>query len=124
MDAASETLAELLNAGAIARAVMSPEPRYMTLGQRNQVMESFVRALGGYHAEHPLRRAMPRGELRNRLQESLGRAVDVRLFNALAETAAAGGIVSADENGMWLPGHGAPYVRSATANGTDASNLG
>lgn len=77
----------------------------MTLGQRNQVMESFVRALGSYHAEHPLRRAMPRGELRSRLQESLGRAVDVRLFNALAETAAAGGIVSADENGMWLPGH-------------------
>ncbi|MDI9549691.1 MAG: selenocysteine-specific translation elongation factor [Chloroflexota bacterium] len=105
VDAASETLAELLNAGAIARAVMSPEPRYMTLGQRNQVMESFVRALGSYHAEHPLRRAMPRGELRSRLQESLGRAVDVRLFNALAETAAAGGIVSADENGMWLPGH-------------------
>ncbi len=103
--AASETLAELLEAGAIVMAAMSPEPRYMTLAQREQVMESFAQALRGYHAEHPLRRAMPRGELRSRLQESLGQAVEVRLFNALTEMAATAGIVKADESGVWLPGH-------------------
>ena len=105
VDVVGEALAALLEADAVVASAMSPEPLYMTRAQREQVVESLVRALRSYHAEHPLRRAMPRGELRSRLQESIGQAIGVRLFNALAEIAATAGNVKADENGVWLSGH-------------------
>ena len=101
---AREALAELLAAGAVVQVELAPEPLLMTLAQHGQAMASLEQALRGYHAENPLRRAMPRGELRSRLQESLGQVLSVRLFNAITEMGERAGIVSVDENGVWLRG--------------------
>ncbi len=102
---ARETIAELLAAGAIVQIDVGPEPLLVSAAQSAQASESLALALAVYHEEYPLRRAMPRGELRGRLQESTGKVVSLRLFNALLEAAQAAGIVDADEYGAWLSGH-------------------
>ncbi len=102
---AREAIAELLAAGAIVQVDLAPEPLLVSAAQSAQASASLAQALAGYHNENPLRRAMPRGELRGGLHESMGRAVSLRLFNALLDAAQVAGTVDADENGAWLPGH-------------------
>jgi selenocysteine-specific elongation factor len=54
--------------------------------------------LGTYHRQQGLRRGMPRGEVRSRVQGWLpGVQISVRLFNQLLEALQAGGIVRADD---------------------------
>ena len=58
--------------------------------------------LGGYHRQYPLRRGMPRGEVRSRLQGWLPQTqVSVRLFNAVLAAAQAEGVLAADDQAAW-----------------------
>lgn len=75
--------------------------------------------LGAYHASWPLRKGMPREELRSRLQER-GREVGGKLFNQIVERAAHEGIVVADASSVWLAGH---RVRFSAAQQRDVDAL-
>ena len=58
--------------------------------------------LADYHRRFPLRKGMPRGELRSRLTAaSPGGRLTLRLFNAWIAAAAAQGIVEADDAAVW-----------------------
>ncbi|HXF64473.1 MAG TPA: SelB C-terminal domain-containing protein, partial [Caldilineaceae bacterium] len=56
------------------------------------------------HRLYPLRRGIPRGELRSRLQGLAPGGLPVRLFNGLVEQAQAAGDVEADDNAVWRKG--------------------
>jgi selenocysteine-specific elongation factor len=61
--------------------------------------------LGGYHRQYPLRRGMPRGEVRSRLQAWLPQTqVSVRTFNALLAAAQADGVLGGDDQAAWRAG--------------------
>jgi selenocysteine-specific elongation factor len=79
--------------------------RYLvsTAGWRS-IVEQIQAILGSYHREYPLRRGMPREELRSRLQE---RVPDLggRLFNQIAARAADLDIIREDESSVWLADH-------------------
>jgi selenocysteine-specific elongation factor len=69
-----------------------------------EIVERMRVALGAYHRAHPLRRGMPREELRSRLQERLPH-LGGRLFNQVVALAAHRGFVDQDETGVWLADH-------------------
>ncbi len=73
--------------------------------------------LGGYHVQYPLRRGMPRGEVRSRLQAWLPQTqVTVRTFNALLAAAQADGVLGADDQAAWQAGYAAqPSARQEAA---------
>ncbi|MBN1934291.1 MAG: selenocysteine-specific translation elongation factor [Anaerolineae bacterium] len=60
--------------------------------------------LGAYHAAWPLRKGMPREELRSRLQEGRS-ALSGKLFNQIADRAVHESVIGADETGVWLADH-------------------
>jgi selenocysteine-specific elongation factor len=62
-------------------------------------------ALAEFHRQFPLRRGIPRGELRSRLQPVAGgQELPVRQFNALVERGRAAGLVEADDAAVWRQG--------------------
>ena len=70
-----------------------------------QEIEGRMRAaLSGYHQAYPLRRGMPREELRSRLQERLPH-LGGRLFNQVVALAVQKGIVSQNLASVWLADH-------------------
>jgi selenocysteine-specific elongation factor len=70
-----------------------------------QEIEERVRAaLSSYHQAYPLRRGMPREEMRSRLQERLP-YLGGRLFNQVIALAVERGIVGQDEASIWLADH-------------------
>ncbi len=95
-----QTLGELLDRGAVQELPLpGQEPLLISQAGASRLLERASRALEAYHAEHPLRFAMPREELRGRLD--LGnrefQAVLPALVPPLAERA--GGVASAG----WSP---------------------
>ena len=61
--------------------------------------------LRSYHRQYPLRRGMPRGEVRSRLQAWLPQTqVPVRIFNALLAAAQTDGVLGADDQAAWQAG--------------------
>ncbi len=69
-----------------------------------QIAAQMHAVLGAYHAAWPLRRGMPREELRSRLQ--VGRAVlGGRVFNQVADRAVHEQGIGADETSVWLADH-------------------
>ncbi len=61
-------------------------------------------ALGGYHVSYPLRRGMPREELRSRLQEQVPE-LSGRLYSQIVSRALAEGLIEADDISLWNTGH-------------------
>jgi selenocysteine-specific elongation factor len=74
-----------------------------SLGWR-EIVDRIRAALEAYHRAHPLRRGMPREELRSRLQERLS-GLSGRLFNQLAARAVHQGVAGGNEASVWLADH-------------------
>ena len=69
-----------------------------------EIQERMRAALSGYHQANPLRRGMPREEMRSRLQERMPH-LGGRLFNQVIALAERNGSVGQDETSVWLAGH-------------------
>ena len=69
-----------------------------------EIEERARAALSSYHQAYPLRRGMPREELRSRLQERLPH-LGGRLFNQVIALAVHRRVIEQDENSVWLDGH-------------------
>lgn len=69
-----------------------------------EIQERMRAALSSYHQANPLRRGMPREEMRSRLQERMPH-LGGRLFNQVIALAVHKGIVGQDETSVWLAGH-------------------
>jgi selenocysteine-specific elongation factor len=102
IDLARETLGELRRQGALVE-LGSGEPMLLTQEGWNSALAQLRTVLQTYHTQFPLRRGMPREEVRSRLQPHSGSAsVGLRLFNGWIEGARAAGLVEGDESLLWL----------------------
>ena len=73
-------------------------------GGWRRIRESVHSALTAYHASYPLRKGMPREELRSRLLEQL-RELGGRLYNQIVARALAERLIEADDTSLWSTGH-------------------
>lgn len=97
---AHAALAELQRSGAITGL----EGLLLTRSMLDGVVLSLVTLLDGYHRANPLKRGMPRGEVRSRLRlPAQGRNLDlpVRVFNQLVQQAIDTGQIAADDQLLW-----------------------
>ncbi|MFO7167628.1 MAG: selenocysteine-specific translation elongation factor [Chloroflexota bacterium] len=87
-------------AGEARRHAAAPSRRYLITAEGwGQLTERMTAALAGYHRRYPLRRWMPREELRSRLK--LGGDV----CDACLDAAQARGLIVTGESGVRLSGH-------------------
>jgi len=75
-----------------------------------RLLSEMVRLLGDYHRRFPLRRTMPREELRSRLN------MDSRLFRWAVARAAAQGQMVEEPTGLRLPTHRVQFTAAQEAN--------
>ncbi len=102
---AADTLAELERSGALLALSAGNDRLLLALETWERIRATLRAALAAYHAENPLRRGMPRSEVRSRLAALLPRdALAPRLFALILERAAAEGIVAQDETAVWQAG--------------------
>ncbi|WP_141610206.1 selenocysteine-specific translation elongation factor [Litorilinea aerophila] len=102
---AQETLAELQRSGAALALDAGSEPVWLTPEAWEELVGRMARQVEHFHAQFPLRRGMPRGELRSRvLGQRDGGSLSVRIFNALIQRAQEQGLLEADDSVVWLPG--------------------
>jgi selenocysteine-specific elongation factor len=73
-----------------------------------ELAERMRGALSAYHRARPLRKGMPREELRSRLQERTPQ-LSGRLFNQLVNRAAREGLVREDETSVWAADHNVEF---------------
>jgi len=77
------------------------------------LLDDLTGLLRVYHAAHPLAQGLGRGEARSRLRVKGGRSaggeLPLRAFNNLVEQAAAGGLIQANDNVLWLADHQIRY---------------
>jgi selenocysteine-specific elongation factor len=92
---AESALKELLDAGQIVKL----EDVVITAVQWSALKESVTTALSVYHQAFPLRRGMPREELKSRLK------VPPRLFNLVLPRLASEAVLSEGPKWVALPGH-------------------
>ena len=79
--------------------------RYVvSVGGWHRIRDWIHSALGEYHRSYPLRRGMPREELRSRLGEQVPE-VSGRLYNQVITRALAEGLIETDEASVWNTGH-------------------
>jgi len=93
--AAELALKELLDSGQL----VSLEEVVIAASQWSALKESIVTALAVYHETYPLRRGMPREELKSRLK------LAPRLFNLIVPKMAAEGVLAESPKWAALPGH-------------------
>jgi len=70
-----------------------------------QIVTQMRTILGAYHTTWPLRKGMPREELRSRLQEDRTAVLNNRLFNQIIDRAAQEQTIGADASQIWLAEH-------------------
>jgi selenocysteine-specific elongation factor len=100
-DAAQSALTELQSAESIQ---MLDGNLWLTRSTLQRLNQTLVALLTDYHSSHPLKRGMPRGEVRSRLRlpgQERGKDLPLRAFNNLVERAAAEGLVAADDSFLW-----------------------
>lgn len=85
------------------RPAMDTQYVVSTSGWR-QIQRWMCEALAAYHRSYPLRRGMPREELRSRLQEHV-RELGGRLFAQIVARTVAEGLVEEDEAFVWAAEH-------------------
>jgi selenocysteine-specific elongation factor len=73
-----------------------------------EITERMRSALEAYHTSYPLRRGMPREELRSRLQERIP-GLSGRLYNQMVERAVQEGVIGEDEASIWAAGHAVQF---------------
>lgn len=111
-------LDELMRTGAVMGLGNGTETLYFTQGRWGRLLATLTQHIATYHAEYPLRRGIPRGELRSRVQSELGAPATPRMFNALIERAASTGLVHFDDGAVWQAGF-APTLNPGQRQRTD-----
>jgi selenocysteine-specific elongation factor len=108
---AEAALTELRQTKALVVVTAGAEPVWLTAGAWEGARSQVKAALADYHRTNPLRRGIPRGELRSRLQEGLpGNSLQVRLFNGWIDAMRLAGDLEADDTIVALKG----FVASPT----------
>jgi selenocysteine-specific elongation factor len=74
-----------------------------------ELKERMRAALSAYHRTHPLRKGMPREELRSRLQERTP-GLSGRLFNQVIARTVYEGIISENEASIWSSDHAVQFT--------------
>ncbi|MBI1296025.1 selenocysteine-specific translation elongation factor [bacterium] len=93
-------LAELRRSGAVAAL----DGSLLTRSALDALILSLAALLTDYHRLHPLKRGMPRGEVRSRLRlPAQGRSLDlpVRAFNQLVQQVVDAGRIAGDDQLIW-----------------------
>ncbi len=105
METAQENLKELCSAGAITEFGAGSDRRLVTLEHWERTLQQLLDLLQAFHAEHPLRRGMPRSEARSRLQSGARLTkLSVRLFNDMLAEAKSAGLIETDDALVWRSG--------------------
>src|SRR5690606_4836349 len=86
---AKTALQELQQTGAVVPVMAGNEPVWVTVDGWTAARRRLLAAIDEYHRLYPLRKGIPRGELRSRLQGLVPGGLPVRLFNGLIERAQA-----------------------------------
>ena len=103
VDVAQAALAELRATGAFSVLNPDGEGILVTIDTWSTVLAALRDLLATFHRQAPLRRGMPRGEVRSRLQAlTPSSQMPVRLFNAVLAEAEAAHLVEADDSAVWL----------------------
>lgn len=107
LEIGQEALNELLALGAMVTLEPGGEAVLVTVESWERALQRLAELLTVFHQQAPLRRGMPRGEVRSRLAAMLGETVlSVRLFNALITQAQAAKLIEADDAFVWQAGFG------------------
>ena len=102
IDVAQRALEELRNAGAVVELESGGPATLVTVAVYEQQCRQILQLLGDFHEANPLRRGMPRGEVRSRLEGlSGGIKFPVRLFNALIARGEQTALWAADDSFIW-----------------------
>jgi selenocysteine-specific elongation factor len=111
VEEAATALAGLIDQGAAVRLPGTGEPVLLLLEEWFAMRDSLLMILGEYHGSHPLRRGMPRSEVRSRFGLGPRRAVGersghdaqlpLRVFNALVVSLMDAGVVLGDDQALW-----------------------
>ncbi len=105
LEVGQDALNELLESGSLFTLGSGSEAILLTSELWERTIARLRELLTTFHQQFPLRRGMPRGEVRNRLQAALsGVDLPVRLFNAIITQAQATSVVTADDTLVWQAG--------------------
>jgi selenocysteine-specific elongation factor len=105
LQVALEALTALQATGAVHSFDAAPEAWLFTVETGQQIDEHIYGLLAAFHHQTPLRRGMPRSEVRSRLQGAFARLdLSVRLFNAIVERMQDQNRIEADDRWVWLYG--------------------
>ena len=105
LQTAQAVTAELRTAGAVVALDAGSEPHLVGAGRWELLVRSLGAILGDFHRLNPLRRGMPRGEVRSRLAPQLAPVeLSLRLFNAVVAAAQTAGQVEGDDANLWQVG--------------------
>ena len=96
-------LTDLTGSGQLIRLTESHSPLFVTVSHRDSLQNQTMDALNEYHSRYPLRRGMPRQELRNRLR------LTSNGFDAFIDHAAQEGRVSQHGTTVSADGHSVTF---------------
>jgi selenocysteine-specific elongation factor len=116
-ESASQALSQLLQEGQVlvlepgGRIDDSPRPTHFVVSCSGwgAIAEQLESALEEYHHRYPLRKGMPREELKSRLGQHI-RDLMPRLFNNLLAVSSAQGLLTEDGSAVWLASHGVAFT--------------
>lgn len=92
-------VSELIEAGELTRLTDSTHPLYTTRAHQESLRAQAIEALTDYHNSYPLRRGMPRQELRNRLR------LDSSGFDAVVDNIVNDGLIAQDGTAIRMASH-------------------
>ena len=98
---AEEAISELVRTGAVIVLGAAPQSVLLTVARFEQAVSLLEMIVAAYHAEYPLRRGMPKSELRSRFQDGFGVETTVRAFNLFIQSAQGEERIDSDDNSVW-----------------------
>jgi selenocysteine-specific elongation factor len=104
-DEVTAALAELQSQGALYTIDGNGEPLFATLDYRERLVTAILALVDGVHRQYPLRRGIPRSEIRSRLPGSVGGQWPLKLLNALLAALQLEGLTGGDETHIWRAGY-------------------
>ena len=105
LETAQIALDELRLAGGVVEVGKGADQRLVSIETWERTVGQLRDLLDEFHADHPLRQGMPRGEARSRLQKLFQQTkISVRLFNAMLEQPQAAEWIEGDDASIWRRG--------------------
>jgi selenocysteine-specific elongation factor len=101
---AEAAYADLTAAGALVAFGQGPNPAVLSLDQWQRLVDRLTALLDAYHRQSPLRKGMPRSEVRTRLEGAFGMKISPRVFNEIVARTEAAALVETDDAYLWLAG--------------------